>query len=416
MPRSLFRPLPSLARPPRWIVAWALVLLAASPVLAARIVVKGEVVDENGQPLAGAEVSLALAGADSPAAVDTTGEKGTFELKIDGESGSYRLRAAAPGYGTLEQDVDLEAGARVEASLPLLPAALATRQAAIDAHNAAVAALREGDTETGRARLREALETDPELPEPRLLLAQVLLDAGDAEAAIPEIERYLEARPEDEQARRVAYEAHRRAGNQEGMERHGGVLATTDAAPALARDVYNQGVGLLEAGDAEGALAKFRRAREIDPGLTPAALGIVSVLSSRGEDQAALEALAPVLEAEPENEVALRARFVILDQSESAEAEAALEAWAAQAPEAAVTWLDERAEKDFEADFLDRAEENLQRLLRLRPEEAEYHYRLGLVHAAQSRPEEAKQHLRRFLELAPEHPEAETARRMIDAL
>ena len=116
------------------------------------------------------------------------------------------------------------------------------------------------------------------------------------------------------------------------------------------------------------------------------------------------------------HEIALRARFVILDRSDAPEAEAALDAWAAQAPDAAIAWLDDHAERDFEADFLDLAEKNLLRLLRLRPEDAEYHYRIGLVYAAQSRPGDAKRHLRKFVELAPDHPEAASARGMIEAL
>lgn len=410
-------PRPHPTRAPRALfVLAAAAVLVAGPALAARIEIAGKVVDENGEPLSGAEVSLSAPGTDEPLARDTTKGKGTFELKLDGESGPYRLRVAAEGYGSIDQEVKIQAGTRTEANIPMVPAALATRQKAIDAYNAAVAALQGGDDATGRVELEKAIAADAELPEPHLVLAQLLMDAGENEEAVAEIERYLEMRPDDEQARRVAYEANRRAGNEEGMAEHARFLADTDAAPALAKDVYNQGVALHEEGKQEEALAKFRRALELDPELSPAALAVASVLSVQGDDEGALAALAPVLEREPTNAVALRARFVVLDREDDPQAEDALDAWAAQDEAAAVSFLDERAQRDFEADFLKEAERSLRRLLRIRPDEPEYHYRIGLVYAAQSRPEEAKRHLRRFVELAPDDPEADSARAMIEAL
>jgi hypothetical protein len=135
-------------------------------------VVAGTVVDSEGRPVPGAIVTLTAAGAVEPTASDETKHKGTFKLEVDGEPGAYDLRVEAMGYSPFEDDLDLEAGTRVEASVSLVPAALAQRQTAIDAYNAAVAALQAGDAALGRSHLEAAIATDPDLPEPHLVLAR----------------------------------------------------------------------------------------------------------------------------------------------------------------------------------------------------------------------------------------------------
>jgi tetratricopeptide (TPR) repeat protein len=86
-----------------------------------------------------------------------------------------------------------------------------------DPTSLAFAPLADAYRKTGRVRdairlCREGLERFPQYVTARLILAKALLDEGDPDAALSEVQGILEASPHEAQAHRLAADLHRRAG------------------------------------------------------------------------------------------------------------------------------------------------------------------------------------------------------------
>jgi tetratricopeptide (TPR) repeat protein len=86
-----------------------------------------------------------------------------------------------------------------------------------DPTSLAFAPLADAYRKTGRTRdairlCREGLERFPQYVTARLILAKALLDEGDADGALGEVQAILDARPHEAQAHRLAGDLYRRAG------------------------------------------------------------------------------------------------------------------------------------------------------------------------------------------------------------
>src|ERR1043166_4621934 len=86
-----------------------------------------------------------------------------------------------------------------------------------DPTSLAFAPLADAYRKTGRVRdatrlCREGLERFPQYVTARLILAKALLDEGDPDAALSEVQGILETSPHEAQAHRLAADLHRRAG------------------------------------------------------------------------------------------------------------------------------------------------------------------------------------------------------------
>jgi tetratricopeptide (TPR) repeat protein len=409
-------------RPPFAAVVLSLAALLGAADAAGQLrrgaVLSGTVTSVEGGPVAGARVSVAPGedGAEEVAATTTDGE-GRYQVQIGrGLPGELVVRVEAEGFEPIEGPVSLKPGWEGIFDVKLLPMEQVVRQRAVTAYNAGVQAVEREDLEAAARRFEEAIGIDPDLPEARFGLAEVRLRQERPAEAAEHVRAYLELRPDDAKAHRLAFEAYRLLGDLEGMAREKAVLAAGGPSPEVAQLVYNQGVEAFRAKDFEEALARFEEALELDPELSAAAAAIATLHYERGRYEEAAREAAALLELDPEDVKGRRLRFLALEAAGSPEAEAALAAYAEVDPEAAVELLAEWAKESFEADRREDAERQLLRLLAISPDHPEAHYRLGLVYAGGGRPGEARQRLRRFLELAPDHPEAPAARRLLDEL
>jgi len=94
-----------------------------------------------------------------------------------------------------------------------------------DPTSLAFAPLADAYRKTGRTRdairlCREGLERFPQYVTARLILAKALLDEGDGDGALTEVQAILADRPHEAQAHRLAGELHRRAGELGEAVRH----------------------------------------------------------------------------------------------------------------------------------------------------------------------------------------------------
>jgi Tfp pilus assembly protein PilF len=187
---------------------------------------------------------------------------------------------------------------------------------------------------------------------------------------------------------------------------------------------YNEGVNLLKGGNNAAALPKFEEAASLDPKL-PEPHAVVAELSLElGEPSKALAAADRFLELRPGDVRGLQIRYDALKKlGDKEKTRAALEALAAadRSEETAVRLYNEGAEATRTGD-LDQAAVWFRHALAIAPEDARFvkgHYVVGLTYARSENAEDkakARQHLETFLRLAPNDPEAGSAKEMLEYL
>lgn len=94
-----------------------------------------------------------------------------------------------------------------------------------------------------------------------------------------------------------------REGSNEGSEatsgEAGGAAASDDA--DRAKSIYKEGFSLFVKGDLEAAIARYREAIEVDPGLPIAWNGLSMALAKQGDLDAAIAAAEKLVELEPDD-------------------------------------------------------------------------------------------------------------------
>jgi tetratricopeptide (TPR) repeat protein len=201
------------------------------------------------------------------------------------------------------------------------------------------------------------------------------------------------------------------------------------AAPAASKDApgadqailaYNEGVNALHAGDLAGAAAKLAKAAELDPKLAEAQAALAQVdldLKRYGDSLAASDRLLALKPGDPDG---LRTRYDALklagDNDKAREALDALAAADPKSPETAVRFFNEGAER-ARAGKLDEAAVFFERVVAIAPADPKFakaHYVLGLTDAKDdAKKAQAREELQTFLQMAPNDPDAATAKEML---
>ncbi len=191
--------------------------------------------------------------------------------------------------------------------------------------------------------------------------------------------------------------------------------ASDPSAAAIA--TFNEAGSLANMGDYHGAQVKFREAIELDPTLAAAHSGLATALKAMGDLSGAIEAAEAATAIDAEDTRALK----ILVESyealgEMGKAAKAKEALLAANPQAAVGELFKEAAALYNDGDMAAAEPLLQQVVELRENHAKAHYLLGVCRINSGDIEGAKTHLGRFIELAPNDPDAAVAQEMINSL
>ena len=301
---------------------WLLVLILATPGLAAAIKkgrLIGIVVDPEKKPIEG--VTVTATSEQVPGGfkeIKVTDKKGVFKLDFEELNIVYQYRFDKVGYATLkaEQTWRKEGSARHtfvmtpgEAALveDLPPAS--QLPPAIAAFNAGAAALKAGDADAATARFKEALGHDPELRQAWSALAVAHLERKDYQASAETAEKAIALGASDQLVLRTRWEAYRNLGDEAKTAEAQAAVEQAGILAEEAKRIFNEAVALVKADDHEGAFAKFTEASKIDPNLQEAVLGVASSgLQIKRYDEARAAAKA-LLENDPQNEQALRARL-----------------------------------------------------------------------------------------------------------
>ena len=417
-------------RASRLLTVAILFVLVGTPAWSQSGLLRGTVVDTEGRPLAGVQVTVTSEELPSFHETLMTDEDGRFKIRFLSNQSQYgfELLLEKPGYQSFsqafvpssmrvmrEEYVLEEAETRtVERHGDLASVVSGSSNAAVQAFNEGLSAQREGDLDTARSKFEEAITADPSLGPAQVSLSQVLFDRKEYDRAVDSADRALELGFGRVEALRVKYQALRALGKQDEAEGVAAELESEEDAVASARRIYNEGGEAYQAQDLDTALEKFRQAAELDPSLVEAHHAIATLQLARGRHQEAAAAAETALALGSDDIQTLR---VLYDAYQSLgrfeELTEIAPRLAAVDPEFGGAKLVEQAAEHWNAGRTDAAVALARQALAIDPELAKAYYFLGLDHLSKGENAEAREALETFLELAPDDPEAATAREML---
>ncbi len=413
-----------------WLLsAWLLILILALPGLASakakgRLI--GKVVDQDGQPIEGVTVTATSEMAYGFKEVEVTDKKGIFKIDFDEVEVVYLYRFDKVGYQTVktEQTWRKLGSARHTFTMPpgeaapvesLAPASKSAP--AVEAYNAGAAAFKAGDAAAAIASLEEALGHDPELRQAWAVLGLARLKAGQYQGAAEAAEKAIALGAADQGVLRARWEAYRQLGDEAKTAEALAAVEQAGIAAEEAKRVFNEAVRAGKADDHETAFVKFKEASELDPSLREALRGMATNGLATGRYQEAITAAKELLADDSQDESALRVRYnAALKLADDSQIFDALLGLAPIEPEAARDGLWNMALAAFEANDMALARERFGKLAPAVPSLPQSHYYLGLIEVREGAAAEAKRHFERFLELAPDDPEAGSARDFLQHL
>lgn len=409
-------------------IVWLLVLVLAVPSMAmavrkGRLI--GKVVDPEGNPIEGVTVIATCDAVSRYREVDTTDKKGLFKVDFDYLDVVYKLHFEKVGFHSLdsEQTWHLEGTSRDEfimypgeSTVGDVPLASTSNQA-IYFFNQGAEAFNLEDFATAEARFREALEHDPELHQAWAALAKIHIHLEQWQEAVDAAEKAIALGSTDETVWRSRWEGYRQLGDEEKTLQALKDLEDAGVRTAEAQRIYNEGVALTKSGDHQGAFDAFNQALEIDPNLSPAIVGVATAAVELGRHKEAAEAAKKILNSDPENEAALRIRYnAALAMGDEDEIVGALLSLAAVEPEISRNSLLKLAYDAYDANDMARAKKLFKNVLEVDPRQPQAHYVLALIYVNDNENDKAIPHLEKFLEVAPDDPEAVTAGELLNYL
>ena len=407
-------------------IAWLSVLLLMLPGLAfaAKGRLIGKVVDPKGSPIPGVRVTTTCAEIPAFREIATTNDKGVFMVDFQRINVVYLYQFEKAGQVTLkiEQRWTIEDTERhqftmspaetatIAAAAPG-PAPASTSAPAILAFNAGVLAFKSKDYPTALAKFQEATEQDPNLRQAWIALSAIDLEQQRYQQAAETAEKAIALGSTDESVLKSRWLAYHRLGDEAKAALARADLERLGRLSEEAKRVYNEGVRLSKGADEEAAFARFREALALDPNCEPALLGLAASALKLDRAAEAAAAAETLLKGNAQHAEALKIRYnAALKLKDEAKLADALLGLAAVDAATARNGLFALASGAFHRDDFAAAKENLRRVLGIDPIHAQSHYLLGLILMREGAKAEAKSHLERFLQLAPDDPDAAMAK------
>lgn len=289
--------------------------------------VLGTIRDAEGQPVAGATVTIDSQGGDRT--FEATTDDDGFYIQVGLIYGLYRVTAEKEGSGRRVTDVTVQPGGRHQVDLDLLTQQAATLgsmseeereeyekgQVARLAFSAGVAASRAGNHDDAIAKFNEALETQPTCTDCLYNLGVVYTGIKDYDQAEASFNEVLKLDPENAEAYgglTSLYNAQRRFDEAAEASAEAARLAGGDAAQGgSASAVFDQGLVFWNAGRVEEAKKQFEETLRLDPehGEVHYWLGMANL--NAGDIPGAAAELKLYLERDPDGRFAEQAKGMV---------------------------------------------------------------------------------------------------------
>lgn len=385
------------------------------------------ILDQNGTPLPDVQIDIT-----SPEfkyeQKKKTDKRGQASILFLDATRNYLMVFSKEGFLTLEQPIKPQIGETMRHTFNLLPATkpaeaegvpaeLTGESQSIEVFNAGVAALQSGDQATAIAKFQESATLDPKQSAAFGAQADVFLAQNKYKEALEATDKYLELKPGDPRGMRSRYDALK------GMkdERAAAALEElikTDPGKETAVRVFNEGAERTRAGKMEEAITYLNRALEVDPSLEPAYSALANHYLTRKKYKEAVEVAERHLKVNPKSLEAMtvlqEAYKGLGDKAKAAEVAASMEAQTATGGTPDEVFR--QGVTLFNANNFERAKAAFEKVLTLDPKHAKTHYMLGLLYANSGDIAKAKEFLTKFVQMAPNDPDAETAKEALKDL
>ena len=413
----------------KYAIVWGLVLImmaagSADAVRKGRLV--GRILDPEEKPIEGVSVTVTSPNIEDFREVEITDKKGVFKIDFEEIGVVYVYLFEKAGFSTMksEQTWRKDGTARIdftmhpgEASAAGAGVPTSTSQPAVLAFNEGLAAYKQQDISTAAAKFAEAVNHDPGLRQAWGALSVAYLQQKKYQEAADAAERAIELGSTDVAVLQSRWEAYRNLGDDAKAAQAQVDLEKTGRLAEEAKKVYNEGVVLLKAGDEEGAYAKFREAAEFDANLHVAQMAVATTALKVGHFAEAAAAAQAILDENPQDVNAIRIRYnACLALEDDEKLIEALIGLAALEPVLARDGLWRLALESYDAGDMANSEVRFQKVLEVDPNHPWANYLLGLVLMGEGDNETAIPYLERFVELAPDDPEAPSAKDLIEYL
>lgn len=407
-----------------------LFLLCVTPILAQSGLLRGSVVDSDGNPIEGVQITITSQDQPTYREVVTSDKRGRFNVRFTSVQINFRfeLLFEKPGYQgfiqpmmpsamqQMSEEFVMETAETqvVESHGDLSAVVTGSSSEAINAFNEGLSAQRERDLATARAKYEEAIAADPNLNPAHVALSQVFLDTREYEAAIAAAERGLELGAAPTEPLRVKMQALRALGRTEEADAVAAQLESAEGAAQTARRLYNEGGQAFQAEDLAGALEKFRKAAELDPSLTDAHHAVATLELANGNHEAAAAAAKKSLDMGSDDVRTLRVLYDAYDALGKTEELTQIAPRLAEIdPEFGGAKLLEQAAQLWNSGQTEKAVTLSKMSLAIDSSLAKAHYFIGLNHLSNGENAEARASLEKFIAMAPEDAEAGTAQEML---
>jgi len=385
----------------------------------------GKIVDPEGNPIEGVTVKATSDDVPEFNELQVTDRKGIFKLDFDEVEVVYKYRFSKVGYQTLTTEQTWRKTGTERFTFVLTPgesatigdAPIVTTSEAAAAYQEAVKAFQSKDYATAELKFEEALVHDPELRQAWEALSVAELEQDDYQEATEAAEKAIDLGATNVAIFRTRWEAYRLSGDEAKTAEAQADLKRFGQLAEEAKRIYNEGIAALKAGDKEGAFVKFQQALNADPNLEPALFAATTTGLEIGKYAEAAATAETILLNDPGNEDALRLRYnAALELEDDDMLIEALVGLASVEPAAARQNLWILAMAAYNANDNEKSKERFAKVLLIDPNNPQAHYLLGLIYLGEGANEETKEHLETFLELAPDDPDAPSAREILSYL
>lgn len=411
-------------------LTWLLLLILLIPGVAlaarqGRLI--GKIVDPDGKPIPGVAVTASSKQVPGFRVVKTTDKKGIFILDFEVVEVSYQYKFQAPGFAPLEVNQEWNKIGTEHFEWTMQPAVVtatigdgapvSTSETAITAFNTGIAAFKAEDYATAEVKFKEAVAADPNLRVGWAALSSAHLEMGHFKEAAEVAEKAISMGATDEAVLTTRWQAYRNLKDEAKAAEALKELERIGRQTEEAKKIHNEAVALTKTGDNAGAFAKFQEALYVDPNLQASLLGLATAGLKIGKNAEALTAAETILKTEPTNEKAIRIRYnAALALGDKTRLVDALVSIGGIEPAVAKNGLLKLAFEAYDANDLTVAKDRFKKVLLVDPNQPVANNYVGIICVAQGAPEEAKPYLQRFIELAPNDPEAPGAREMLKYL